>query len=326
MIREEDPRFRNLERKIGIFMATALAGVVIAAVLFGLQKDFFTAKYNLRFTADRGTGFTKGMPVKLSGFRIGRVTAISLNEQAMVDVSLEIDTAYRTWIRSDSIVKLVKEGLVGDSIIDVSVGSSDMPQLKDRDSITYIKTKGLDELAEEIAEKVKPVLIEVRDIIAYINNPDGDLKKTIRNAEQLTRKLEGTRQNADQLLLSAAGNVSLVTARATSMLDTTSKKIDSIDLAPTLDRVNGVLDQLNTKLPTMLEKADASLANVSRISYETRLLSEKAFPKIPGVISQAEDVMLSTDRLINSLQNTWLLRDKTAPTGKQGFIRGDSHE
>ena len=326
MIREEDPRFMNLERKIGIFMATALAGVVIAAVLFGLQKDFFTTKYNLRFTADRGTGFTKGMPVKLSGFRIGRVTAISLNEQAMVDVSLEIDTAYRAWIKSDSIVKLVKEGLVGDSIIDVSVSSSEMPQLKNGDSITYIKTKGLDELAEEIAEKVKPVLIEVRDIIAYINNPDGDLKKTIRNAEQLTRKLEGTRQNADQLLLSAAGNVSLVTARATSMLDTTSKKIDSIDLAPTLDRVNGVLDQLNTKLPAMLEKADASLANVSRISYETRLLSEKAFPKIPGVISQAEDVMLSTDRLINSLQNTWLLRDKTAPTGKQGFIRGDSHE
>ena len=86
MIREEDARFRNLERKIGIFIATALVGIVIAAVLFGLQKDFFTKKYSLRFTAERGTGFTKGMPVKLSGFRIGRVTAISLNKLAMVDI------------------------------------------------------------------------------------------------------------------------------------------------------------------------------------------------------------------------------------------------
>jgi len=190
MIREEDPRFRNLERKIGIFMATALAGVVIAGLLFGLQKDFFTKKYSLRFTADRGTGFAKGMSVKLSGFRIGRVTAISLNEQAMVDIIIEIDSDYRTWIRSDSTVKLVKEGLVGDSIIDISVGSADKPQLKDKESITYIKTKSLDEVAEEIAEKVKPVLLEVSDIISYINNPDGDLKKTIRNAELLTRHLE----------------------------------------------------------------------------------------------------------------------------------------
>ena len=319
MIREEDPRFRNLERKIGIFMATALVGVVIAAVLFGLQKDFFTKKYSLRFTVDRGTGFTKGMPVKLSGFRIGRVTAISLNRQARVDIFIEIDSNYRGWIKSDSTVKLVKEGLVGDSIIDVSVGSPGKPQLKDRDSITYIKTKALDELADEIAEKVKPVLIEVSEIIKYINDPDGDLKKTIRNAEELTRRLEETRQNTDRLLVSATGNVNLVTTRATSLLD-------SIDLKPALTRVNSALDHIDQKLPVLLDKADTTMENVSRISDETRLLAEKAFPRIPGVISQAEDVMLSTDRLINSLQNTWLLRDSKAQAGKQGFIRGDSHE
>jgi phospholipid/cholesterol/gamma-HCH transport system substrate-binding protein len=322
MIREEDPRFRNLERKIGIFVATALVGIVIAAVLFGLQKDFFTKKYSLRFTSDRGTGFTKGMPVKLSGFRIGRVTAISLNKQAKVDIFVEIDSDYRTWIRSDSTAKLVKEGLVGDSIIDISVGSTDKPQLKDKDSITYVKTKALD----EIAEKVKPVLSEVSDIISYVNNPDGDIKKTIRNAEQLTRKLEETRQNTDKLLVSATGNMSLVTARTTNLLDSTRNKIDSIDLTPALNHVNSTLEHLDKKLPTLLDKADATMDNVSRISYETRLLSEKAFPKIPGVISQAEDVMFSTDRLINSLQNTWLLRDSSAPARKQEFIKGDSHE
>jgi phospholipid/cholesterol/gamma-HCH transport system substrate-binding protein len=319
MIREEDPRFRNLERKVGIFIVTALAGIVLAAILFGLQNDFFTKKYNLRFTVDRGTGFTKGMPVKLSGFRIGRVTAISLNKQALVDIIIEIDADYGTWIRSDSTVKLVKEGLVGDSIIDVSVGSPSKPQLKDKGTITYVKTKSLDEMADEIAEKVKPVLIEISDIISYVNDPEGDLKKTIHNAEQLTRKLEGTRQNADRLLVSAADNVNSVSVSARN-------KIDSIDLIPTINRVNTTLDQVNNRLPTLLDKADASLENVNRISLETRLLTERAFPRIPGVLSQAEDVMLSTDRLINSLQNTWLLRDSTAPVSKQNFIRGDSHE
>ena len=68
------------------------------------------------------------------------------------------------------------------------------------------------------------------------------------------------------------------------------------------------------------------MENVSRISYETRMLSEKTFPKIPGLASQLEDVMFSTDRLINSLQNTWLLRDSSAPAVRQNFIRGDSYE
>ena len=247
MIREEDSRFKNLERKIGIFIALALAGILAAFVLFGLQKDFFTKKYILSFTADRGTGFSKGMPVKLSGFRIGRVTGISLNKQAMVDILLEIDADYRIWIRSDSIAKLVKEGLIGDMIIDISVGSPEKPQLKDRDAITYIKTKGLDELTEEIAQKVKPVLIEVRDIISYVNDPEGDLKKTIRNAEQLTRKLEQTRQHADQFLVATTGNVNKVTIRATDLLDTTRSRIDALDLAPTLTRVNNTLELIDKK-------------------------------------------------------------------------------
>jgi phospholipid/cholesterol/gamma-HCH transport system substrate-binding protein len=326
MIPEEDPRFKNLERKIGIFMATALAGMVIAALLFGLQKDFFTKKYSLMFTVDRGTGFTKGMPVKLSGFRVGRVTAISLNNQAMVDISIEIDSDYRTWIRSDSTAKLVKEGLIGDSIIDISVGSPAKPELKDRDSITYVKTKALDEMADEIAQKIKPVLIEVRDIISYINDPDGDLKKTIRNAEQLTRNLEGTRQNTDSLIITANEKVQLVSARTASLLDSTRSKIDSIDLNPAISRINNSLELIDTKMPLLLDKAGSTLDNVSRISYETRLLSERVFPKIPGVLSQAEDLMFSTERLVNSLQNTWLLRDTATPAGKLIFINGDSHE
>ena len=326
MIREQDPRFIHLERKIGIFITVALLSIVLAAVLFGVQKDFFTKKYNLHFTVDRGTGFTKGMSVKLSGFRIGRVTSIALNDQAMVDIFIEIDSTYRTWIRSDSTVKLVKEGLVGDNIVDISVGSLELPELKNADAIMYIKTKGLDELADEIAQKVKPVLIEIREIIGSINNPDGDLKKSVRNIELLTRNLEGTRQKADTLLASATGNINLVTTKATGMLDSTTKKIDSIDLAPMLTHVNSTLEHLDKKLPVLLEKADVTMENASRISHETRILSEKTFPKIPGIASQIEDVMFSTDRLLNSLQNIWLLRGSSAPDVRQDFIHGDSYE
>jgi phospholipid/cholesterol/gamma-HCH transport system substrate-binding protein len=326
MIRQEDPRFKYLERKVGSFIAVALVGIVIALVLYGVQKDFFTPIYTLRFTVDRGTGFTKGMSVKLSGFRIGRVTSISLNEQAMVDIKVEVDKKYRTWIRSDSTVKLVKEGLVGDSIVDVSVGSSDKPELNDGETIVYLKTKGLDELAQEIVEKVKPVLFEVRDIIGYVNDPEGDLKKTIRNLEVLTRNLDGTRQQTDNLLVSVNGNLDRISNRAITVLDSANSKVDSLDFAPALARINSTVDSIDKKIPTILDKADTTLAELGKLSRETRVMSESAFPKIPGLLSQAEEVLLSTDRLINSIQNIWLFRNTEQPTDGRHFIRGDSHE
>lgn len=326
MIREEDKRFKNLELKIGLFIAASIVGVLLAFVFYGIQKDFFVATYGLHFTVDRGTGFTKGMPVKLSGFRIGRVTSIALNDQAMVDIGIVIDKKYRTWIRNDSGVKLIKEGLVGDNIVEVSVGSQEKPELKDGEAILYIKTKALDEVVDEIADKVKPVLVEIRDIIGYINDPNGDLKRTIHNMEVLTRNLESTRHQTDKLLLSANSSIESISSKATNVLDITHKKVDSIDLAPTLSRVNQAIDNIDSKLPLLFDKADATFAEASRLSRETRILSESAFPKIPGLLSQAEDVMLSTDRLVNSIQNLWLFRGSTPTAGKKLFINGDSNE
>lgn len=325
MIREEDPRFKNIERKIGFFILIAIIGLVIVGVLFGLQKNFFTHTYSLKFTVDRGTGFNKGMSVKLSGFRIGRVTSITLNELAMVDVTMEIDKKYQHWIRSDSIVKLVKEGLVGDAIVEVSVGSPEKPMLNEAENILYVKTKALDELADEIAEKVKPVLIEVRDIIGYINDPKGDLKNSIRNIEILTKNLEQTRQSVDSLIVSSKTDLHQITEKSSSLIENADIKIKSIDIAPTILRLNTTIDHIDEKMPSILAKIDNTLASVSTISEHTEKLAQKSFHKIPGILSQTEDVLLRTDKVLNSLQNSWLLRNnndiKPSP-----FIRGDSHE
>lgn len=318
MLTQQDPRFRNLERKIGLFVLLGMAGVALVLVLVGVHKDFFTATYPLVFTVDRGTGFTKGMPVKLSGFRIGKITDMTLNEQAMVDITIEVARKYGTWIRSDSTVKLVKEGLVGDSIVEVAVGSLDKPELKSGESITFLKTKGLDELADEIAEKVKPVLIEVRDIIGYVNDPNGDLKKTIHNLEVLTRNLESTRASADRLLASSTGNLETISARTVSLLDSTSRKVESLDTA----RLNTSLE----KLPPLMERTDAALVQVTAVAAETKKLAERAFPQIPGVLARTEELLFSTDRLVNSLNNSWLLGGGQGSGTSRIHRAGDSHD
>lgn len=318
MITQQDPRFKNLERKIGMFTLLALAGIALVVLLVGVQKDLFSPKYILNMTVDRGTGFTKGMPVKLSGFRVGRITDMALNEQAMVEITIEIAKKYSKWIRDDSTVKLVKEGLVGDSIVEVSVGSLDRPEIKPGESITYLKTKGLDELADEIAKKVTPVLIEVRDIIGFVNDPDGDLKKTIRNVELLTRNLDKTRSNADTMLIKTTQNLETISNKTTALLDISTRKIENLDVA----RLNTTLE----KLPPLLEKTDAAMTNLAAISIETKKLSQQAFPLIPGVLSRTEELLFSTDRLVNSLNNSWLLGGGTATTPSRSLKAGDSHE
>lgn len=318
MISQQDPRFKNLEQKIGLFALLALAGVILVVLLVGIQRDMFSPKYKLHITVDRGTGFAKGMPVKLSGFRIGRVTDLALNEQAMVEITVEIAKKHSKWIRDDSTVRLVKEGLVGDNIVEVSVGSFDKPELESGDSITYLKTKGLDELADEIAERVKPVLVEVRDIIGYINDPEGDLKKALHNMELLTRNLDGTRSKADQLLLHSRQNLVEITSKTDLMLANMNRRIDSLNV----DKLNLTLE----KLPPLLDKTDQTMGNMKVISEETRKLALQAFPLVPGVLTRTETLLFSTDRLVNNMGNSWLFGGGGATPIDLLLKAGDSHD
>jgi phospholipid/cholesterol/gamma-HCH transport system substrate-binding protein len=324
MIKEEDVRFKHLEKKIGIFAAIAILGALAVVLFIGADKDLLTPKYKLKFTTEKGTGFAKGMPIKLSGFRIGRIKSINLNEQAMVDIEIEIDKKYQKWIKSDSTARLVKEGLVGDSIIEVSVGSAKARVLKNGDTITFEKSKGLEEVANDIAEKVKPVLMEVKEIISYINDPNGDIKQSLGNIKLLTRELQGTREKVDDLLVSSRDNVGNVTRSSVDLLNNANAKVSA--LGPTLEKVDRSMASLEKSLPPLLQKVDASMDHLEKTTLQLQKTSEKAMPRVPKLVNKAEDVMESADTVMNAVKDMWPFRNHVPPAEQRQFVPGDSHE
>ncbi len=318
MADESDSRFRHLEAKIGLFVALAIIGCLAVVIYIGAAGDLFTPRYQLHFTVDKGTGFSKGMPIKLSGFRIGRISSISLNPEARVDIFIQIDKKYKTWIRDDSRAKLVKEGLVGDAVIEVTAGTPARPMLESGDTIIFEKTKSIEEQIDEISEKVKPVLLEITEIISYVNNPDGDIKKALHNIEGLTRDLQGTRKRADRLLDQATVQIENVGEGASgsiARLDTSLVKVDNI------------VTNVDRDLPLMLVKIDKTLQNLERISAELRNAAEKAGPQIPPLVERADGVIRETDTLVKSVSDMWILRsDEAGETVAPRLLPVDSHE
>jgi phospholipid/cholesterol/gamma-HCH transport system substrate-binding protein len=324
MITDEDPRFRHLKRKVSGFVALALALVCLVVFFIGREHDLFTQKYELCFTVEKGTGFTRGMPVKLSGFRIGRVKSISLNESATVDIVLQIDSRYQKWIHSDSRARLQKEGLVGDMIVDVSVGSATTPLLRHQDRLAFEKTKGLDELADEIAEKVKPVLVQIRDIIEYVNDPKGDLKQSFRNIHALSAQLEDTRRHADELLGSGTTAVNASAARVDRLLTEADSRLK--ELAPALAHLEKSGATLEQRLPPLLEKLDGTVGNLLEISRTTAATSSRVMPRIPPMVDNAEETLDRGNRLLEGVSGVWPLSSAVPPPVTERLVPGDGHE
>jgi phospholipid/cholesterol/gamma-HCH transport system substrate-binding protein len=314
---EQDPRFKRLEAIVGAFVIGALAAVIAAVMYVGTENDLFGEKYHIRFRSETGTGIQKGLPVKLSGFRIGRIQKISLDDQAKVIVRMKIDRKYSKWIRADSTATLRTEGLVGDSLIDISVGSPGSPALSNEDFLPFQEEEGLNDIAIELSDSIKSVLLEVRQTVAYINDPQGDIKRMLANVRQLSADLEETRRNADVFLLSATDNV----GRIGPALDNLSAVIDNVGR-----RLNPLLDNVGVRLPALLDRVEGTVTNTEKITGDLRKAAEAAAPRIPPLLSGAEELVGDADDLAKGLKKMWPFKKYIPPETRPGIVPGDSHE
>lgn len=304
-MKETDPRFMNLKGKVGLFFIIAVAGIIATVVSIGIERGIFTAKYRINFTVDKGTGYFEGMPVKLSGFKIGKIDSMSLDENAKVKVTLLISKKYSKWIRQDSKAMLTKEGFIGEGVIDISVGSTNKPVIGDGGVIQNEKARGLDEIVEEM----RPVIGEIKDIITYINDPKGDIKQTIANLKTLSSGLNATKENVDKLLKNADSNISGVSSDASKALKNIDKTVSSMN-----DKINPVID----KLSRTLDNAEKTTANLKDAV-------EKAAPKVPPLLNKGEDALSDTNEVVKSLKQIWPIR-LFIEKPKDSLIHGDSYE
>ncbi len=312
VIKETDPRFINVEKKIGMFVLIAIAGIALVIAFIGIQQDVFTSKTEIYFITDSGEGITEGMAVKLSGFKIGKVKKLNLDDVAKVKVELSINTRYMKWIKTDSKARLAKEGLIGDSIIEITPGSAKASQIAEKGMIAFARARGLSDIAEELKEEVTPVLTEIKEIIHYVNDPQGDIKHTLKNISKLSDEVFTTKQHLDNLLKDAGGSMKKVDP----LLDSTKK---------TMTTVESMVQKIDKDLPSMMEKVDKSLTNVQKMTDDLKKATEQSAPKIPSLVEKGDDIAGGTKEIIDSVKKMWPIRS-FIKNPEEKTLKVDSYE
>ncbi|HAO94231.1 MAG: hypothetical protein A2X99_08300 [Deltaproteobacteria bacterium GWB2_55_19] len=307
-IRQKDPRFKNLEIKTGIMVVIAILGVALVMAFIGLEKDLFSAKYRVYFISESGSGFVEGMPVKLSGFRIGRVKKIELTEDARVRIVAELNRKYERWIRDDSVARLSKEGLIGDPYVEVTAGNAERRMLVNNDAIQYVKEGGM----EELVEKAKPVLNEIKDIIHYVNDPDGDIKVMLSNLKELSVEVRETRRAVDATLKDAGKSIRDADRLVLDLNDRTKSLIDNADRTITrLDPVITRIEDAAGKAGAAIDRFPETMEKVERIADNVRLLTDalaKETPRIREMLVNADETLWESKEMVKGVKESWPVR------------------
>jgi len=139
--------------RVGLFVAVALAVLIVTVFVIGQERSMFTSKTRLYTSFTDINGLVEGAPVRLAGVDVGRVKAIAFAddlERPEARVELAIENRYMTRVRRDSRAYIDSKGLLGDKIINLTVGSSSAPRLEDGDFVTPGQGVSLEALAKRV--------------------------------------------------------------------------------------------------------------------------------------------------------------------------------
>lgn len=318
-IEEKDPRFKYLEQKVGLFIVLVIAGLMAVIFFIGRERELFTVRYNIHFIVPSGTGFIEGMPVKLSGFKIGKLKSLSLDENAKVKIVLDINKKYETWIRKGSVARLVKEGVIGEAVVEITVGPPSSAMLADGSEISYEKVAGIEELQKE----VKPIIQDVKEIIEYINDPDGNVKRTLSNIEEISFGLIGTREKMDVVLdevkslakemKQAAVKAQTLEDKAMPIVDDAAKVVKNIEamtekMEPIIDKTKDIasdVKDVSGKLPEVIEKTNKILDDIKKT---TNVIADES-PKIKDMMGTTDETLQDTKEIVKGVKESWPVKN-----------------
>jgi len=118
-----------LKFRVGVFVLVALAVFLGLVYALGARARLFEARYTIHADFIEVGGLVEGATVRLAGVQIGRVTGVHLPGEpgGKVRVDLTIARRYSDRIRKNSIARIETQGLLGDKIVEITVGNTTAP-------------------------------------------------------------------------------------------------------------------------------------------------------------------------------------------------------
>jgi phospholipid/cholesterol/gamma-HCH transport system substrate-binding protein len=304
LLADKDNRFRNLVGKTAVFLILAVLGIAAIFLLAGVKKGLFTATSPVYFVADSGQDLSEGMSVKLSGFKVGTVKSLALDEAGRVQVEAGIGQKYFALLKEDAVARLKKGGIIGgDVMLEIDRGSEGRKALEAGGTIRFERARGLEEVSIEVRDRLLPMLDELHGIL---HDPDGDVRQTLKNLREFSVEMRSTRERLDGLLEHADSTLSKEVSPMLRSLERASAHAESVAL------------QLDRSLPVLLRKADGTLDDLKQTSTTIRGAVEQSAPQLPGLLEDTHDI-------VEGVSRSWPLRNMVPPP-ESGPIRMDSHD
>jgi phospholipid/cholesterol/gamma-HCH transport system substrate-binding protein len=155
----EEGTERGRMLRVGVFVLVGLAVFLGMIYALGARARLFEPRFTISAEFTEVGGLVEGATVRLAGVQIGRVSGVALPSEpgGKVRVDMTIARRFGDRVRKDSVARIETQGLLGDRIIELSVGSATAPPVRPNDVVASRDPFDINRVMSESAQVVKSV-------------------------------------------------------------------------------------------------------------------------------------------------------------------------
>lgn len=310
----KDPSIRR--QIVGLLIVAALL-VLAMVVAIAVRHDMFSKTTRLHFVTENATALAPGTTVRLSGYRIGSVSAMTLQPDLKVRVTLKIDAEPFASLRSDASAVLVREQLRAPAI-ELRPGKASTPLAGEDPRISYHRGGTLTEIADDLRERIAPILADVKEITGTVRAKQGEIAAIVESAASATQNLAATTQQlravageARAMLGDARAQIGALGTRAQGVLGEANQAVARTGAL--VGQAQKSLDSVNSSLPGLLQKSSDMLDQLNAVARDAKTLSAAAAGNVPGLLRSAGPLVDDTRDIVSGVRQAWPVRNLLPP-------------
>lgn len=334
-------KFNKFERAAGLFVIVAIMGSFAIAISVAVQKGWFAHKVQFSTIFENADGVHAGTGVQIAGLHAGSVEEVELKGENKIKVTFTVLQKFAGHIRQDSKAQLVRPFIIGERVLEITVGKDETPMLAENsllpsyetlDLMTLLSDKKLSENMETMTEIIDNLKVLVNaftdkrgteDFIRIVNK----IEPLIDNLNDMSTGLAKLSKQAtkhDNLAI-VLENTKLLTNELNAVLPVVKKNAPELGrnmtiIVNNLAQLTQDFNDVKVKAPGLGSDMTKILSNLAQITQDLRTLTPAIVEMAPALPKTGRRTVELIDEFVvlaKALQRSFLLQSNVEEVRKE---------
>lgn len=294
-------KFNKFERIAGLFVVLAIVGVIVTAISAAVKQGWFEPKVRFTTTFENADGIHQGTLVQMAGLRAGAVETVELESDNRIRVGFYVLGKFQNRIRENSTVQLIRPFIIGERVLELTVGNEEFEMIPDHSAVKSIETVDLMTLMSgkhlnSYLSKLGGILESVQVLVdAFADKSRAEsLVRVIDRLDPLVKNLNTMSVEVIKLSKQATHD------------DGVQKLVGN--LAVTTREINKILPELNEQNPEMAKDLAVMTQNLAVMTKALGPAVKQVEGELPGASVRLVQALDETVVVLKAMQKSFFMR------------------